>query len=50
MIEQLKEDFKNFKEDCMGILLFGSHTKGEQTMKSDVDVCIVKPSNRIQRF
>ena len=47
MIEQLREDFKDFKEDCMGILVFGSHAKGGQTKRSDVDVCIVKPSNRI---
>jgi hypothetical protein len=43
-IEQLKKDFKDFKEECMGVLLFGSHAKGEQTRRSDVDVCVVKPS------
>lgn len=41
--EQLKKDFMDFKEGCMGLLLFGSYAEGEQTKRSDIDVCIVKP-------
>jgi len=47
MIEQLKEDFEEFRERCMGILLFGSYAEGEPTKRSDIDVCMVKPSEGI---
>ena len=44
---QLKKDFKEFRESCMGILLFGSYAGEEPTKRSDIDVCIVKPSEGI---
>ena len=44
---QLKKDFKEFRESCMGILLFGSYADEEATKRSDIDVCIVKPSEGI---
>jgi len=44
---QLKEDFKEFEEGCMGILLFGFYVEEEPTKRSDIDVCIVKPSEGI---
>jgi len=44
---QLREDFKEFEERCMGILLFGSYADEEPTKRSDIDVCIVKPSEGI---
>lgn len=47
MIEQLKDDFEEFKDRCMGVLLFGSHARGEATERSDIDVCIVKPLESI---
>lgn len=31
----------------MGIVLFGSYAKGEQTKSSDIDVCIIKPREGI---
>ncbi|WP_297464379.1 nucleotidyltransferase domain-containing protein [Thermococcus sp.] len=43
IIEQLRRDFRPFKDDCMGILLYGSYAKGEATKRSDVDICLVKP-------
>ena len=43
IIEQLRRDFRPFKDDCMGILLYGSHARGEATERSDVDICLVKP-------
>ena len=43
LIEQLRGDFRIFKDDCMGILLYGSYAKGEATERSDVDICLVKP-------
>lgn len=45
--KHLKKDFKEFKNECMGILLFGSRARGEPTRRSDVDVCIVKPVERV---
>ncbi len=44
---QLREDFKEFEERCRGILLFGSYADEEPTKRSDIDVCIVKPSEGI---
>ena len=43
LMEQLGADFKEFAEGCMGIVLFGSYAEGEQTKRSDIDICIVKP-------
>ena len=31
----------------MGILLYGSHVKGEATKRSDVDVCLVRPKSGV---
>ncbi len=42
-MEELRRDFREFKDLCMGILLYGSHIKGEATGRSDVDVCLVRP-------
>ena len=44
LIQNLKEDFREFAPECLGILLYGSYAKGESTKRSDVDVCIVRPS------
>ncbi len=44
-ISDLKKDFRAFKNDSLGILLFGSHALGEETRVSDVDVCFVRPVN-----
>lgn len=44
---QLKGDFEGFKDSCEGILLFGSQARSEQTRRSDIDVCIVKPSQGV---
>lgn len=47
VLEHLKKDFLNFKGRCLGILLFGSYVEGEQTKRSDIDVCIVNPSKGV---
>ncbi len=44
-IEKIKEDFKPFKEEVEGILLFGSSVKKERTQRSDIDICLVKPKS-----
>lgn len=38
------KDFEEFRNFCSGIILFGSHAEREQTKRSDVDICIVRPS------
>jgi len=40
---EIRRDFREFKDSCMGILLYGSHVRGEATGRSDVDVCLVRP-------
>ena len=47
MIKKLKEDFREFSLDCLGILLYGSYVKGEETKRSDIDICLVMPSERV---
>lgn len=47
MIERLKEDFKDFENDCLAVLLFGSATDRTKTVRSDIDICIVKPVPRV---
>jgi hypothetical protein len=43
--QDLREDFNFLKKrrDILGVLLFGSHARGEATPRSDVDICIVAP-------
>lgn len=47
VMEHLKKDFRDFKGRCLGILLFGSYVEGEQTKRSDIDVCVVNPSKGV---
>lgn len=47
LLESLKEDFKEFADSCLGILLYGSYARGEETRRSDVDVCLVKPEKGV---
>ena len=47
LIQELKNDFREFSDSCMEMVLFGSHAKGEGTERSDVDACIVKPDELV---
>ncbi|WP_297552114.1 nucleotidyltransferase domain-containing protein [Thermococcus sp.] len=49
LIEEIRRDFREFEGLCMGILLYGSHAKGNATKRSDVDVCLVKPKPGVYR-
>ncbi len=42
-IEQIKEDFELLCESVLGILIYGSKATGEETERSDTDVCVVAP-------
>ncbi len=47
-IASLKNDFEFISRDVSGVLLYGSHAKGVADMRSDIDICIVKPrSNKV---
>ncbi len=49
IIEEIRNAFRKFiKEnpEVEAILLFGSYAKGEETSRSDVDVCLVIPNVR----
>ena len=41
----LEKDFEIFKDDALGILLFGSRARLEDVERSDIDICIVRPVN-----
>ena len=43
--ESLEKDFSflNSRKDVLAILLYGSMVKGEETPRSDIDICIVAP-------
>ncbi len=40
-ISEIERDFAQFKDKAFAIILFGSFARGEQTEKSDIDICIV---------
>jgi len=42
-MSSLINDFEFIKKDVSAILLYGSHAKGSADMRSDIDICIVKP-------
>ena len=39
----LKRDFEMFRDDVLGILIFGSSARMEDVERSDIDICIVRP-------
>jgi predicted nucleotidyltransferase len=39
-------DKVNADEAVLAVLLFGSHSRGDQTPKSDIDLCLVLPPDR----
>ncbi|RZB29531.1 MAG: hypothetical protein AEth_01042 [Candidatus Argoarchaeum ethanivorans] len=41
----MKRDFEMFKDDALGIILFGSSARMEDVERSDMDICIVRPAN-----
>ena len=46
IINQLKEDFQFVKKNpaILGVMLYGSHLTDDNTVRSDIDVCIVVPN------
>lgn len=44
LVDKVKEDGA-----VLAVLLFGSHARGEETPKSDIDLCLVLPPGRETR-
>ena len=44
LVDKVKED-----EAVVSVLLFGSHARGDETPKSDIDLCLVLPPGRETR-
>lgn len=49
IINQLKEDFQFVKKNpaILGVMLYGSHLTDDDTIRSDIDVCIVAPDYKL---
>ncbi|MFX1514352.1 MAG: nucleotidyltransferase domain-containing protein [Promethearchaeota archaeon] len=45
IFRELKSDFKEIalEPEIWGIMAYGSHVKGDNTIRSDIDVCVVAP-------
>lgn len=41
IINKLKKDFNKFKDKVLAILLYGSYAVGKETLRSDIDICLV---------
>ena len=39
--ELLKKELRKLENEVLGILLYGSYAKGEETPRSDIDICVV---------
>ena len=48
-LEEIRDDFLDIvkKKEIIGILLFGSFVKDQETNNSDVDICIVAPNEDV---
>lgn len=52
LLTQIKRDFSIIiqNKDILGILLFGSYAVGDQTNRSDIDICVVAPNEDPVKF
>ena len=50
MLREIKKDLEFIKEEVEGVLLFGSAAKGELGKRSDIDLALVRPSNKSVLF
>ena len=52
LLEQIYNDFSYVieKKDILGILLYGSYSKSQNTNQSDIDICIVAPNEDIHQL
>ena len=45
LLENLKKDIKEIRNDAFAILIYGSYMTGNATKRSDIDACIVLGNN-----
>lgn len=45
-LKRLEEEFSFLKEKVLGVLLFGSSAGNNDTVRSDIDICIVAPKQK----
>jgi predicted nucleotidyltransferase len=43
-IERLRKDFEFLENEVLAVVVYGSRAKGEETGRSDTDICIVAPN------
>ena len=46
-VHGIKKDFEFLKDRVAAVLVFGSAVRGEPGARSDVDVCLVRPKNKM---
>ncbi|MEA3254407.1 MAG: nucleotidyltransferase domain-containing protein [Candidatus Altiarchaeota archaeon] len=42
-MKHIKKDFEFIKGRALGVVLFGSWAKGEESIRSDIDICLISP-------
>ena len=52
LLDQIYNDFSDVieKKDILGILLFGSYGKSQNTNRSDIDICVVAPNEELHEL
>jgi predicted nucleotidyltransferase len=52
LLKQINNDFLHITENkkILGILLFGSYVKNQETNRSDFDICIVAPDEDMRKL
>ncbi len=43
-LERMRRDFEFLSDRVLAVVIYGSRVKGEETKRSDIDVCIVAPN------
>jgi len=46
ILREIEKDLEFIKDEVEGVLLFGSAAKGELSKRSDIDLALVRPSNK----
>ena len=52
LLDQIHDDFSYVieKKDILGILVYGSYSKNNNTNRSDIDICIVAPNEDLHQL
>ncbi|MGB9708117.1 MAG: nucleotidyltransferase domain-containing protein [Candidatus Pacearchaeota archaeon] len=44
LIKEIKREFSKFKKEMLALILYGSFACGLETIKSDIDICVIAGS------